>query len=354
MKRDGVFDKHFITREDQKSRKVPDSRFLNGTSMDGEVLLGGSSIDAAVEATEDIVLRQLLDDFNVKWERVVVDLEAIDFTSNIRQTREEVLDLEYVDRYSDAIKQGAVFPEMLLYKSNAVCGRHRGVSYMRCGIRYVWALVVTGGTSLDEKLDVISAKDNQRHGKAESTAAYLELVANRIISENGGNSGGFPDRAFVSTKCDVFGIAKRHRSEVYKHIRSLLFKAECIARGWPIPEQISTRDSCYELLRVNRGDELCEMICRNSKKPGIAAIAADVKKKKLAGESALDYVKDQLGGFAGPRKRSISGVFGSFVKALRVAIKDDANAIPGSDYVSSLRKEWEKISATVEREVFRK
>lgn len=278
----------------------------------------GAKASAHVESRQDTPLRDKLDQLGIQYECVTVQMASIDIDSNEYQTRQHsIVDAETVDRYVMALQAGdSVFPEMLLAvtpgarKSAAkqlkcVGGRHRAVAHVRAGIASTTAIVAYPKTETDKsKLMTLSRWDNLRNGKPESLHAHYLGLAQECIAASGGYECGMPTRDVITDIASRNNLTASHKQRLKKYIRALMFQAECRALGIrAVPESIALCDEAASFLDNERFDAIAKTICANQHHKGIAGIVKECSQRKLRGEKAVEFLRDQSSGFTEPVER---------------------------------------------------
>ena len=271
-----------------------------------------------VESREDSPLRHKLEQLGIQYECVTVQMSSIDIDSNEYQTRQHsIVDTETVDRYVMALQAGdSVFPEMLLAVTpgarksaskqlKCVGGRHRAVAHAKAGITSTTALVAYPKSDTDKaKLMTLSRWDNQRNGKPESLHAHYLGLAQECISTSGGYARGMPTREVITDIASRNNLTVSHKQRLKKYIRALMFQAECRALGISrVPESISLCDEAAAFLDNERFDAIAKTICANQHHKGLAGIVKECAQRKLRGEKAVEFLRDQSSGFTEPVER---------------------------------------------------
>jgi hypothetical protein len=273
---------------------------------------------AHIDSREDLQLRDKLDQVGIQYECVTVLMSSVDIESNEYQTRQHsIVDVETVDRYVMAIQAGdSVFPEMLLAvtpgarKSAAkqlkcVGGRHRAVAHIKAGITSTTAIVAYPKTETDKaKLLTLSRWDNLRNGKPESLHAHYLGLAQECIAAAGGYSCGMPTRDVITDIASRNNLTASHKQRLKKYIRALMFQAECRALGISrVPESIALCDEAAAFLDNERFDAIAKTICANQHHKRLSGIIKECAQRKLRGEKAVEFLRDQSSGFTEPVER---------------------------------------------------
>lgn len=271
-----------------------------------------------VDSREDLPLRDKLEQFGIQYECVTVQMSSVDIDNNEYQTRQHsIVDAETVDRYVMALQAGdSVFPEMLFAvtpgarKSVAkqlkcVGGRHRAVAHIKAGIASTTAIVAYPKTETDKsKLMTLSRWDNLRNGKPESLHAHYLGLAQECIAAAGGYACGMPTRDVISDIASRNNLTPSHKQRLKKYIRALMFQAECRALGISrVPESIALCDEAASFLDNERFDAIAKTICANQHHKGLAGIVKECAQRKLRGEKAVEFLRDQSSGFTEPVER---------------------------------------------------
>jgi len=271
-----------------------------------------------VDSRNDLELRAKLDQLGIDYECVTVQISSIDTDNNEYQTRQHsIVDADTVDRYVMGLQAGdSSFPEMLLTvtpgarKSVAkqlkcVGGRHRAVAHKKAGIASTNAIVAYPKSETDKsKLMTVSRWDNMRNGKPETLHAHYMGLAQECIAAGGGFSGGVPTRDVINDIASRNNLAVSHKQRLKKYIRALMFQAECRALGISrVPESIALCDEAASFLDNERFDAIAKTICANQHHKRLTGIVKECAQRKLRGEKAVEFIRDQSSGFTEPVER---------------------------------------------------
>lgn len=275
-------------------------------------------VGGRVETRKDDALREKLDSLGIEYEVVDVPLSSVDLDSNEFQTRQHsIVDSETVDRYVMAVQAGdSLFPEQLFAVAagtrkttqkpfKCVGGRHRSVAYSKSGVTSVIGLVAYPKTKTDEaKLLTVSRWDNQRNGKPETMHAYYLGLAQECIQSGGGYAAGMPTPGIVSDIASRNGLAASHKQRLKAHIRALMFQAECRALGISrVPDNIALCSEACAFLDNEKFDAIAKTICANQHHKGLTGIVKECAQRRLRGEKAVEFLRDQSSGFTEPVER---------------------------------------------------
>jgi hypothetical protein len=276
-----------------------------------------SVADMRAVTSEDSALRDKLDSMGVEYEVREVSLSLIDLDSNEYQTRQHsIVDSETVERYVMGVQSGAVFPEQLFafplgtkkstpkpYKT--VGGRHRAVAYDKAGIASVVALIAYPKSKADEaKLLTVSRWDNQRNGKPESVHAHYLGLAQECVQVGGGYAAGMPSRDVINDIASRNGLASSHKQRLKVYVRAIMFQAECRALGISrVPDNVALCSEACAFLDNERFDAIAKTICANQHHKGLTGIVKECAQRKLRGERAVEFLRDQSSGFTEPVER---------------------------------------------------
>lgn len=150
-----------------------------------------STTEKVVTAPKNEQVEGWLDSHALKYRAAKVSLADVNIKESLRnQAREDALTKPVVDKYADGMKNGDVFPPIVLYMRGAqyivVDGNHRVSALSKYGATHVHAYVLDGKTTPPQMIELLTAEANTRHGQTVSSewrnrqAVYLYNLGHTV------------------------------------------------------------------------------------------------------------------------------------------------------------------------------
>ena len=254
-----------------------------------------------MKCTVDLKLRKLIELQGLVYELRVVQIADVTKRSTY-QTRVSgggTVDQALVAEYVVAMKEGNVFPELLLAlerdgKLSVVCGAHRLVALRSAGITAFQALVITVGIANEAwQLRMISAADNNTHGWRQSNSAQVEIAAKEIF--NLALPPGSAEQSYATIKV-VSERYQRPAQSVKKCYYGMLSTAACDKAGLVVKHP-RTMAGTLEKLWANYGNtadfaNIAKAAIQAGPRGCVEKILDDAKKNKTAPSEVPGLIMD--------------------------------------------------------------
>jgi len=278
---------------------------LKGNEMKNEKAISKAKKTAI--ATTNHNVRRDLDELGLAYRTVVVAVSSIDVDCDDFQTRQESWTADAIERYSAAVNRGEQLPEMLLArrpgndKLAPVCGRHRSKTYYETDVDEVSSAIVVDVTTKadEEKLTVISRRDNLRNGVPQTMDANYESIASECIAS--AEPGYMPKKETIDSVARRNNLNSQQVSSLKKHIKAVLFRQKCVGlKIARIPESVSLCSAAYEFAGREGFPDIAKTICANQAHKQIVKVVRSCNQQRMSGSDACNYIRDNSGGYTNP------------------------------------------------------